>query len=234
MGGSVLIGIRRRNGEFFISERWTNPTTFWFNDPDFYNDDEVELQEYIDGENDKPQTVIHPSEYGVILVDFIRRRVISRQDYTSIGRLFTNFTDIEKMEIIQKLKKRGFVKSVQARLPSGQTSSTWGIPDKDQVVTLDEAATNTYFELLEKMITAEQTWLDEGSPSGLRPAYESIEPGVRDFFDITWEIPGLEVSDIQGGRGYCHWQDVLKWVAENEWPTPVMSMQDVTRMYDRD
>lgn len=200
MGGSVLVGIRRRNGEIHLSERWTNATPYWFNDPDFYADDEVTLQEYLDGEDGKPQTRIHPSGYGVILVDLIKRRVLSRQDYTGIGSVTLNTTDEEKMELVVKLKERGLITRIEV----------WPSGGSERVLDVDEQA--RFFQMLEDPKPEDRLFMHE----------------------VSWAIPGLEVSDIQGGRGCNHWDDVLKWVAENEWPTPIMPMDEVRKVYELD
>jgi len=200
MGGSVLIGIRRRNGEVYLSERWTNPTPYWFNDPDFYNEDEKLVQEYLDGEDSKPQTTINPSEYGVILVDLIKGRVLSRQNYTFIGGITLNTTDSEKMELVLKLQERGLVTKVEIWVSGGGEKQ------------LDAAAQERFFQMLKD------------------PKLEDRS----DMYDVSFQIPGVEMNHLVGVRGSDCWDDVLKWVTENEWPTPIMPMDEVRKVYELD
>lgn len=84
------------------------------------------------------------------------------------------------------------------------------------------------------MIVAERAWEERGDRFEPQPSYNSEDPRLRMFYDVTWEIPGLEVDDTAGARGYRHWQDVLKWVAENEWTTPIMTIAEVARKYGLD
>ena len=106
MGGSVFIGIRKRNGEIYMAERWTNPTPYWFNDPDFYNPNEITLNEYINlAKEPRLQTEIHPSSYGVILYDAPSGKLLSRQGYTTIGTLHVSLNDIDKLKIVDRLSQ---------------------------------------------------------------------------------------------------------------------------------
>lgn len=109
MGGEVFVGVRRSNGKEHLSLRWTNAMPYYFLEPEFFNEGEV-LEEFIaratpKNEWPKAKTVksIQPSEYGVILIDFQTKEVLSRQDYCCPDEYLLMPTDMDVVEAHKKI-----------------------------------------------------------------------------------------------------------------------------------
>ncbi len=218
MGGHVFIGIKKRNGELYMARRWTNPTSWWFNNPELYDPDEKLLDQYINlAEEPHPEVEIHPSEYGVILYDAQKGRLLSRQDYSSIGQALVTFSDDEMMEIAQALNQRGLVTGLYVD-PIREGVSSWGsekVENNWVVATPDKIP--TFFELVEKALV-------NGRSHDLGDDY-------RTMFLVEWKADGLEIDDQKGARGHHHWPDVLKWLGEVGWTAPVWSQEQVEQVY---
>ena len=93
MGGEVCVAVKDPSGREHVSLRWTNPMPLWLADPAFYMEP-AKLQEFIDEARPRvkwPKSVkvrtITPSDYGVILIDFPNKRILSRQGYCGTGWL---------------------------------------------------------------------------------------------------------------------------------------------------
>jgi len=102
MGGAVFLGIRRSDGTEHLYETWTNSIPCWFVDPEFINDgasvDEfVAIAEETIASGNALFTKRHKSvtysEYGVILIDHVAKKILSCQGYTRPGRLLARWHD---------------------------------------------------------------------------------------------------------------------------------------------
>jgi hypothetical protein len=142
------------------------------------------------------------------------------------------FTDMEKVELVEKLLKAGLITEVSAD-PRSVRVSSWGERKEGCIdIVLDEPRKMRFFNQLQGFVAAVDTWL--ASPIPMDHPTSTLEDDLRLVsFDVKWEIPGLEVSDIEGGRGYNHWPDVIEWVAQNGWQIPVMSLEGVVQIRDQ-
>ncbi len=95
MGGSVLMGIRRRNGSEHLWQIWTNIVPHLFATPNFIKDGKgvdkfIREHEALRSRKGnlwcaQKLSAVEYSEYGVILIDFVSKRILSRQDYCRPG-----------------------------------------------------------------------------------------------------------------------------------------------------
>lgn len=221
MGGDLLVGIRKRNGEMYLATRWTNPTSWWFNNPELYDPDERSLDQYINlAEQPRPETEIHPSEYGVILYDAQKARVLSCQCYGSLGRVLVSLNDPEMMELTQALQQRGLVTGLRVYpLGGGWESSPWGPKPESGPILAPVEKIPRFFEIIERSLA--DGWVGMASPGNYEYA----------MFEVSWQIPGLEVVHLGGLHGYNRWPEVLKWVKEVGWDTPVWTQEKVDEKY---
>ena len=102
MGGELMVGIRDREGKEWLSLRWTNSMHAILANPKFYLDQDY-LQEILNMAQPGhtwpkavPTLRVEPSEYGVILVDFLTKRILSRQDYCTFGKWYIFNSDQAK------------------------------------------------------------------------------------------------------------------------------------------
>jgi len=121
MGGTVFIGIRRRDGAEHLYERWTNSISWWFATAEFVTDgngvDEFvrNAEEVIaSGESiyTKRHRAVTYSEYGVILVDHCCKKILSCQGYVRPGSLMASWVNgypmhSEDAALITKLHAAG-------------------------------------------------------------------------------------------------------------------------------
>lgn len=92
MGGSVCIGIRRSDGREQLSDQFTNSIPFWSTDPRFMDEGApVDEMMALYAKHNRVFSHLDFSEYGVVLVDFMTKKVISRQPYCHIGRFHAGF-----------------------------------------------------------------------------------------------------------------------------------------------
>ena len=92
MGGLYCLAVRRSDGSEFISERHTNYIPSWSTNPDILEDGDV-VTEWLGlakkgaHHPDIPAwDTISYSEYGVLLVDFVSKQILSCQGYAEPGR----------------------------------------------------------------------------------------------------------------------------------------------------
>jgi hypothetical protein len=126
MGGTVFVGIRRRDGSEHLYERWTNSIPWYFADAEFVNDgpgvDEfVRRADELEASGETLYTKKHHhvtySEYGVILIDHKTKKMLSCQGYAKPGQ-FSAFWHSgrscvippEDADIITKLNRAGRLK----------------------------------------------------------------------------------------------------------------------------
>ena len=99
MGGEIFVGVRYRDKDGAIKEqcqlRWTNEMPYIFMTPSFLEQGEA-FEKFLNearprGEWPRPKLVKHidGSEYGVILIDFVQRKVFSRNNYCKPGSQYT-------------------------------------------------------------------------------------------------------------------------------------------------
>lgn len=215
MGGSVFIGIRRRNGEIYMGQRWTNPTSWWFNHPEMYDADEKRLLEYINlQEEPTPRTEIEPSEYGVILYDALKGRLLSRQCYTGLGKyLIASSCNAEDLEVVRLLRDRKLVQEIQVW--PHQPACSWGIKKgKPAQVVMDPEQMPRFWALLF---------------SGQEYPLRRLNGADAGMFDLHWKIEGLEVDHKGGTHGYHYWPEVMAWVEECGWNVPIWSKERVIK-----
>lgn len=113
MGGELFFGMRNEKGEEKLQLRWTNPVPFIMADPTFLTGGKLwhELWNEKHSKKGWPGTrlvrTIQPSEYGVILVDQMTKKVFSRQDYCTPNMLHLQGTVDPEMcqAIVSKMYK---------------------------------------------------------------------------------------------------------------------------------
>jgi len=122
MGGEIFIGVRYiENNETkeTLMLRWTNPFPHRFIHPTFLNQGK-EFYKYISeakkDNKDVPLLLdnVQNSEYGIILIDFIHRKIFSRNTYAAPGKfLLIYHSDMkDNINAIKQLLKRGMIKKV--------------------------------------------------------------------------------------------------------------------------
>jgi hypothetical protein len=89
MGGSLKVVVREANGKVTKMCRWTNNLGYWFQTPEFINNPDKVLKEYIKAADesaynyDKPSFA--PEDYGLIVIDAVNKLILSHQDYSDLG-----------------------------------------------------------------------------------------------------------------------------------------------------
>ena len=117
MGGSLAVSIRDPEGTWYKMDRWTNPTSEVFNDRRFLEGDCNIIKEYLQTWHDmcdeydewiaagkdpdkmtgmapvycnmdySSRNMMAPSEYGLVVIDFVEKRFWESQYYTTYGNL---------------------------------------------------------------------------------------------------------------------------------------------------
>jgi hypothetical protein len=158
MGGTVFVGIRRGDGSEHLYECWTNSIPWWFANPDFVTDgsgvDEfIRLAEERVASGESIYTKRHHSvtysEYGVILIDFIEKKILSCQGYCTPGQMTTFWHggisathSPDEVEAVLKLHKAG-------RLSHFEGTHTFEVIPKDEerrIIAMLEKATDGRIE----------------------------------------------------------------------------------------
>lgn len=91
MGGAITVVYRRPTGEVISRIKWTNYLPSLFTDVRFFAKNDEWLMEYMNEGNDFhentpeafSQMPIAPSEYGIVVIDFIKDLIISWNHYCS-------------------------------------------------------------------------------------------------------------------------------------------------------
>lgn len=229
MESRVLIGIRRRNGTYYLAEHDPEGLSLVLNDPDFYNPDEELVQQFLaEAKEAEIQTEIHPSEYGVILIDLVHRMVLSRQSYCSVGRLRVAMLDLRKIILALKVKALGMVGRMYVEPKFDQEGVTspnlWGPPDPQfpHLVRLTGEKQDKAFSLLDRAVE------ENKDGSGVYNLYFRPPPewGVSNFV-LYLAIPGFLIDDRHGERAYTRWGDVLRWLKHTGWDVPAWTKKQV-------
>ena len=129
MGGTVFVGIRRRDETEHLYECWTNSMPRWFADPEFLYDgpgvaEFIRLAEERLAAGGSIYTARHDgvtfSEYGVILIDHVAKKILSCQGYTRVGRMRASWRRGEAVnippddtKIITKLHRAGRLEKLE-------------------------------------------------------------------------------------------------------------------------
>lgn len=93
MGGEVFVGVRRSSGEEVHGIRWTNNIPWYITDPTFM-DEGAGLESFFEEQDPKERrSQVEYSEYGVILIDFKTKKLLSFQDYCEVPRVLVNYFD---------------------------------------------------------------------------------------------------------------------------------------------
>lgn len=118
MGGEVFVGIKRSDCSEQCSLRWTNIMPSFLSDHTFWNEG-TSFRDFIEkakSDNEWPQSKltleIEPSEYGVILIDFVNKIIFSRQNYSAPGHLCLHLDDSEDLDEIKLLQKHGMLSRI--------------------------------------------------------------------------------------------------------------------------
>lgn len=125
MGGEVFVGARWKDAKGVheqCSLRWTNIMPRFMANPSFYKKGEA-FEDFINRAkpaNQWPQSrlthEIAPSEYGVILFDFINKTVFSRQRYSGPGSICFHLSDDEDREQFLKMNAGKMITKVRGGL----------------------------------------------------------------------------------------------------------------------
>jgi hypothetical protein len=221
MGGTLFVGIRRRDGTEYISERWTNLLPFLFSNPRFWEDGE-EVDEYIKMglENFPPANRISPSTYGVTLIDFQTKRVLNRQDYCGVGQTVCSFVDAELAQNVQDLIDLGWVVryEISRHTPLGATQEQFNsIVDDDQLHP-DEV---TAFQVHLRTLLIPGPFDKDGWVSHRR-----FEPGL---VTIQWVAEGWVFDDRGNEQGEVKrsWPRILAFLKENGWRSEACTQEEV-------
>lgn len=204
MGGVLCVGVKGPDGAEQASLRWTNNMPYWFNNPCLYDGGDA-LTEFLalakpDNEWPKSRLVqaLESSEYGVILIDFPSKSVLSRQDYTAVGAAFTRVApkrsgDDEKLKNALALEDRGWVTSVRSEFGwEGRGVRDWDpLPDDLRRLALD---------VMRGTVPV---------PDDLRSAHVDLV-----FTPTGWTI------DDNTTRAADAWPEVESWLAARGWTTP--------------
>lgn len=117
MGGSIGVTIRLPTGKEYRMERWTNTLPGVFQSPAFIDGKADALADYIDhwikesAKKDKGETIISswgmyrkpylaPSEYGVFVVDYVNKVIISCNSYFNIEEIMVLPED-EELKVLK-------------------------------------------------------------------------------------------------------------------------------------
>lgn len=98
MGGTIVVGVRHSDGSEHVFETWTNIIPWWMTDPRMMEEGE-ELRKF-----ERPEEEIehYPRDlgkidahrtYGLILLDYKNKQILSRNDYCSVPRMLVHFHD---------------------------------------------------------------------------------------------------------------------------------------------
>lgn len=112
MGGSLTTMIRFSDGEILSKETWTNRISFYLQSLEFLNEDKEFIKTKIFHKDDADFRA--PSEYGIVFFDFMKRNVISLQDYSDPSECSLLFTlsSIDRDEQFNRLLSAGYLKEI--------------------------------------------------------------------------------------------------------------------------
>lgn len=237
MGGRVVVAIRRQNGTEYISGRWTNPLPHWLSNPKFWEDGEV-VDDYIKAglANNTPEDRVCPEEYGVVIIDFQTKRVLSRQDYCGIGETNCTFLDSEGATNLLRMIEEGRVTryDVFRHAPFDAPEEVRERLHADHTLHPDEVEA---FHVAIKRIATGPNPEDGDGYTGCK----HFEPGM---IVVEWTVPGWTFDDGKtrdpatgkitrvSGRAWKCWSEVEAFIKETGWKSPCWTQAEVDAEYN--
>ena len=85
MGGFINITIRKSNGNICNLEKYTNSIPSFVDNDKFYEEDEKHLKKFCSLED--YTNLLIPKDYGLIVLDYQTKTILSNQGYTHIGSI---------------------------------------------------------------------------------------------------------------------------------------------------
>ncbi len=103
MGGSVRVIVRKKSGEVIPMTRHTNPLSNIVQNPRFFTD-ETWIDEYISksSESDYDDTsfkLLQPTGYGIVVFDFLKKKILSSQGYTNLGDMLISSMKMDQLRV---------------------------------------------------------------------------------------------------------------------------------------
>lgn len=217
MGGAIMVGIRRSDGREQCSIRWTNAMPNWLADTSF-QDEGSALEEFWNRGKSRAQLkdrldydlvvpYIARSEYGLILIDFERRMVLSRNGYASpcalnVATFNTSFLN-EQVPLVLALRAAGRIRALYAA------------SYEDERKRFSKQQTERYFSELERLASdRERAIRSLGARSVLHSDFTLV--CIAYSFPLGWLI-----FNGDGPPRRQAWTRVKEWVRDYGWQTPV-------------
>ena len=238
MGGRLAIAIRRQNGTEYISGRWTNPLPHWLSNPGFWDDGPV-VDEYIKAglANNVPTDRVFPEEYGVVIIDFVTKRVFSRQDYCGIGETNCTFINSEGAADLLRIIEEGRVTRYEVfrHAPHDAPDDVREALLADQTLHADEV------EEFHAQLRRIETGPNPEDGNGYTGS-KHFKPGM---IVVEWTVPGWtfddgkirdatgKITDVEGRASQC-WSQVQAFIKETGWKAACWSQEEVDEEFDHD
>lgn len=110
MGGQVAWTVRLSNGNEYRMEYWTNIVPSLILDEKFFKEDFHHMDEVLNNDSVGADFGLMPTEYGIIVTDFVTKTIISCNGYTSFNPipLTSRYYYKEKQQFIQSLLDKKF------------------------------------------------------------------------------------------------------------------------------
>lgn len=92
MGGTVTVVLREPNGKTHVQCRWTNALPWFVNNIRFVEKSSEHVAGYLKNQNDvdkKDNDILAPQDYGIVVLDQMRDRILTYQGYCSFGNIDT-------------------------------------------------------------------------------------------------------------------------------------------------
>lgn len=216
MGGYFCVGIRRKDGSEYIAERHTNPLPGWVCDPEWWSGGKV-IDRYIAAAKGerlfRPRKIVFPSEYGVVLFDFITKKVLSRQDYTSLVSSLQFADNAPHAKEYLALRDKGWIHRMEC-WPHDE-------PNQRGPRVMRNKEINSFWERIEAHAEDPRV---------------STRNGPIGMVELYWTPRGWQVDHPKGDsdKGYARWGDVRKFMKENGWKSPCWTPERVKKVYYED
>lgn len=127
MGGSIALTLRTRDGQVFKQHRWTNPLPFFTKNPHFFEEDNDDyIEEYLNRENDdEPWRFLAPMGYGLVVIDFQKKRLLSMQGYCSFDDELFSFYEHNEDPGVEGLFEAKRIKKIRYTTKSKKDEDHW-------------------------------------------------------------------------------------------------------------
>lgn len=224
MGGSITVAIRRTDGTEYVSRRWTNPLPSQLADPAFW-DDGAAVDEYIKAglENNVPFSKIRPTEYGIVLIDFQTKKVLSCNGYSSPGRFTTAFVDQEDAKHVLTMIEKGWVK----RYDCFRKERELAPPESDLVGKEIEQ----FHAHLRQVAGAEEQPNPLDAITGIG-GWKSVKNFDLGMVVVHYQPPGWAIYNHPSQNSGPYWELVRAFLEELNWKTPAWTTAE-TRKNDK-